>query len=87
MFPEVTRYHFGEIAMSESERLLRFRDLKERGIVENWPTLKRLVEQNGFPPGRYLGANTRVWTPAEIENWLAARPTTRKEAELEARSA
>jgi hypothetical protein len=59
--------------------LLRFSDLKERGIVRNWPSLKRWVETIGFPPGRMLSPNTRVWTEAEIEEWLASRPTKREQ--------
>lgn len=55
-------------------KLLRFNDLKSRGIVTNWPTLLRWVESEGFPPGRMLGPNTRAWNEAEIENWIAARP-------------
>jgi hypothetical protein len=56
-------------------KVIRFRHLKERGIVDNWPQVKRLVEQQGFPPGRYLGANTRVWLEDEIDDWLDTRPT------------
>jgi hypothetical protein len=59
---------------------LRFRDLKARGIVTNWPTLKQRVEKDSFPPGRMIGANTRAWSEAEIEAWLASRPTERKPA-------
>ena len=40
--------------------LLRFSDLAQYG-VNNWPTLKRWIAKEGFPPGRYLAANTRVW--------------------------
>ncbi|MER8644686.1 AlpA family phage regulatory protein [Mesorhizobium sp. M1252] len=55
-------------------KLLRFADLKERGIVCSWPQLKRLVDKNGFPPGRMLGENSRFWTDSEIDIWLASRP-------------
>ena len=55
-------------------RLLRFRDLKESGIVASWPQLKRLQEGQGFPPGRMLSPNVRVWSQAEIDAWLASRP-------------
>jgi predicted DNA-binding transcriptional regulator AlpA len=58
-------------------RFLRFADLKERGIVSNWMTLHRWVESRGFPPGRLLGENTRVWTQEELDHWLASRPTGR----------
>ena len=42
------------------KKLLRFRDLECVGIT-NWPTLKRRVEKEGFPPGHYVG-KSRVWT-------------------------
>jgi predicted DNA-binding transcriptional regulator AlpA len=62
-----------------SKTLLRFKHLKQRHIVENWPTLKRLKEKHGFPPGRLLGDNTRVWTEDEVDEWLDSRPTTHDE--------
>ena len=55
--------------------LLRFRDLKVRGIVGNHVTLKRWIEREGFPPGRMLGPNTRVWREDDIDAWLDLRPT------------
>jgi predicted DNA-binding transcriptional regulator AlpA len=55
--------------------LLRFRDLKERGIVSNHVTLTRWIEREGFPPGLLLGPNTRAWREAEVEAWLASRST------------
>lgn len=54
--------------------LIRFADLKQRGIVHNWPTLRLWIDREGFPPGRRLGPNTRVWTETEIEDWIAKRP-------------
>ena len=54
--------------------LLRFRDLKDRGIVANWPSLKRRIEKDGFPPGRMIGENTRAWLESEIDAWIASRP-------------
>jgi hypothetical protein len=42
-------------------KLLRYRDLKARGVVNNWPTLRNLIAKSGFPPGRLLGPQTRVW--------------------------
>lgn len=58
-----------------TDKLLRFRDLKVRGILKNHVTLGRWVANEGFPPGRMLGPNTRVWLESEIEAWLASRPT------------
>jgi predicted DNA-binding transcriptional regulator AlpA len=62
----------------QSNKLLRFRDLQARGIVSNHVTLKQWVERESFPPGRWLGANTRVWTEAEIEAWVASRPIAKE---------
>lgn len=59
-------------------RLLRFHDLKERKIVTNWPQLRRMVRDYGFPPGMLLGPNTRAWSEDEIEQWVASRPTAPK---------
>jgi predicted DNA-binding transcriptional regulator AlpA len=60
-------------------RYLRFADLKARGIVNNWPTLKRWIEREGFPPGIKLGRNTRAWTEDSVTEWLANRPSWKKE--------
>jgi hypothetical protein len=57
------------------KKWLRFRHLKERGIVGSWPQLKNLIEKEGFPRGRMFGANSRAWDEeTEIEAWLASRP-------------
>ena len=56
---------------------LRFRDLKARGIVSNWVTLGRWIEEQSFPRGRLLSRNTRAWTEAEIMEWIDSRPTTK----------
>ena len=57
-------------------RHLRYRDLQERGIVPNRGTLR----DQGFPPGRLVGPNTRLWNETEITAWLASRPTELKPA-------
>jgi hypothetical protein len=54
---------------------LRFRDLKARNIVNNWPQLRKLQEKHGFPIGRLLSPNIRVWDEEdEVAPWLASRP-------------
>jgi hypothetical protein len=58
-----------------SHTLLRFADLRSRGIVQNWATLTNWIEREGFPVGRKLGPNTRVWTETEVTSWLSNRPT------------
>ena len=56
-------------------RLLRFRDLRERGIINNWPALRYRIDRDGFPPGRMIGPNSRAWTEAEVDAWIKSRPT------------
>ena len=56
-------------------KLLRYADLKDRQIVKSRAQLKNLIEKYGFPPGRMLGPNTRVWDEeTEIAAWLDSRP-------------
>jgi predicted DNA-binding transcriptional regulator AlpA len=54
-------------------KLLKFKDLKALGIVNNWTTLVRWVEAGSFPPGIKLGPNSRAWPEHEIAEWLASR--------------
>jgi predicted DNA-binding transcriptional regulator AlpA len=54
--------------------LLRFADLRARGIVKNWMTLRRWIEREGFPPGVKLGPNSRAWWEQDVMAWLASRP-------------
>jgi hypothetical protein len=57
---------------------VRYADLVAAGIVANWTTLLRLIDDEGFPPGTMIGPNTRAWRVDEVEAWLASRPTARK---------
>ena len=59
--------------------MLRFADLKARGIVNNWQTLSDWIDREGFPPGRMLAPNTRAWTDAEVLDWIASRPVEQKD--------
>jgi predicted DNA-binding transcriptional regulator AlpA len=54
--------------------LLRFRDLKARGIANSWTMLKLRIERDGFPPGRMIGPNSRAWSEEEIDQWFKSRP-------------
>ena len=58
-------------------KYLRFKDLQERNIISNWMTLKRRVENDGFPPGDYLGRNTRAWREDEVMAWCESRRTNK----------
>jgi predicted DNA-binding transcriptional regulator AlpA len=60
--------------------LLRFSDLKKRGIISNWPTLHRWIKFEGFPPGMLLGPNSRAWTDDEVAEWIAKRPSAANRA-------
>jgi predicted DNA-binding transcriptional regulator AlpA len=51
-----------------------YQNLKDNHIVENRMGLKRLVELHGFPPGRLLSAQKRVWLQEEVLEWIASRP-------------
>jgi len=67
---------------TERRRLIRFRDLQERGVVQNWTQLKRLVDTQGFPSGFWLSLNTRAWFEDEIDGWVRSRPVNRDELSL-----
>ena len=58
---------------------LRFRDLKELGVVRNRPTLRNWIKDRGFPPGQLTGPNSRTWGEAEVQAWLDRRPTALRE--------
>ena len=66
--------------MNSQSLLLRFADLKARGIVRNRTTLSRWIKNIGFPPGIMIGMNTRTWTEEEIDAWLAERARAEAEA-------
>jgi hypothetical protein len=61
-------------------KLVKFSDLKNRGIVENHTRLRDLIEQQNFPPGIWTGPNSHRWWDDEIEAWLSACPTERPQA-------
>jgi hypothetical protein len=54
--------------------ILRFADLKRRGIATNWSTLKRLIDRSGFPKGFLLTEHMRCWFEADVATWLESRP-------------
>jgi hypothetical protein len=58
-------------------KLIRFNHLKERGICQNRERLAYLIEHQNFPPGFWLGPNTRVWWDDVVEAWLETCPTER----------
>jgi predicted DNA-binding transcriptional regulator AlpA len=57
---------------------LRFPDLVGMKVVNSRMTLHRLIAEHDFPPGRLITPNARAWSEAEIDAWIASRPTAKK---------
>jgi predicted DNA-binding transcriptional regulator AlpA len=54
-------------------KVLRFSDLKARGVVNNRATLSRWIKNYGFPAGFLLGPNSRGWYEEDVADWLSRR--------------
>jgi len=63
----------------EVPQLLRFKDLQRLNVTASWAGLRNLQDNQDFPLGKLLGPSTRVWTAAEVNAWLASRPTNPSE--------
>jgi predicted DNA-binding transcriptional regulator AlpA len=61
-------------------KLIRYNDLVAMGVVNSRMTLKRLIDTQGFPPGKLITPNARAWEEVEVNGWIANRPTARKPA-------
>jgi predicted DNA-binding transcriptional regulator AlpA len=59
-------------------KFLRYPDLVEMNVVRSRMTLKRLIDSQGFPPGRLITPNSRAWTDEEVIEWLDNRPVAKK---------
>jgi predicted DNA-binding transcriptional regulator AlpA len=57
---------------------IRYRDLAAAGIVASWNQLFKMIDTEGFPPGVLLSPNIRAWKLADVEEWLAKRPSGRR---------
>jgi predicted DNA-binding transcriptional regulator AlpA len=55
------------MSVKPQTRYLRFRDLKERGIVSNWTTLGRWMRNGRFPKPVRLGPNSSAWILDEVD--------------------
>jgi predicted DNA-binding transcriptional regulator AlpA len=53
---------------------LRYSELKARGVVKNRTQLKHMIDSYGFPRGRLLSPNVRVWTDTEVDEYIDSRP-------------
>ncbi len=68
-------------------KYLRFEDLRQRGIVGNRVTLGNWIRDHGFPAGILAGPNSRIWPEADVDAWLASRPTAPKSRSSEREAA
>jgi predicted DNA-binding transcriptional regulator AlpA len=59
-------------------KLIRYNDLVARGVVASRMTLWRLIREYNFPEGKLITPNARAWDEAEVDAWIASRPTARK---------
>jgi predicted DNA-binding transcriptional regulator AlpA len=61
---------------------IRFPNLVEKGVVNagGRMTLKRLIDNEGFPPGVLITPNARAWDEDLVDAWIAGRPSARKAA-------
>ena len=62
-----------------SFRLWRFSDLRARGLVNSRAQLKLMVELYGFPPGKMLTPNARVWVADEVIAYYESRTSELKD--------
>jgi hypothetical protein len=46
--------------------------------VSSRMTLKRLIDNQSFPPGFLITPNARAWIEDEVLQWIANRPAARK---------
>lgn len=67
--------------MDDAKKLLRFADLKARGVVTSWPQLRRLVDNYAFPPGYLLSPAVRVWDAEAVDIWLDSRRAAARSAQ------
>jgi predicted DNA-binding transcriptional regulator AlpA len=65
---------------------IRYPDLVAKGIVNSRMTLQRLIDFQDFPAGILITPNARAWDEAEIDRWIANRPTARKPSTRKAKS-
>ena len=67
-------------------KLIRYTDLVAKRIVNSRMTLKRLIDNQGFPAGVLVTPNSRAWNEEEVDVWIAGRPSARKPSTRKASS-
>jgi predicted DNA-binding transcriptional regulator AlpA len=63
---------------SRTVKLIHYADLVAKGIVNSRMTLKRLIDNQGFPPGIRVTPNSRAWIEEDVDAWIVGRPSARK---------
>ena len=56
-------------------QLIDYNGLVSKGVARSRMTLKRLIQNEGFPTGWLISPNARVWDEAEVEEWIRGRAT------------
>ncbi len=64
--------------VGSNKDFLRYKDLVQRGIVNNRQTLWRWINNHDFPPGVLIGPNSRAWKSSDVDEWIDGRPETKK---------
>jgi predicted DNA-binding transcriptional regulator AlpA len=59
-------------------KLIDYNVLVAKGVVNSRMTLKRLIDDHGFPPGILVTPNARRWNEDLVDEWVANRPAARK---------
>ncbi len=59
--------------MPEREQLLTLKEVCEL-VAMSPSTVRRRIEDAGFPPGIMVGPRARRWLRSEIEAWIESRP-------------
>jgi predicted DNA-binding transcriptional regulator AlpA len=62
----------------DRKRYISYPGLVDKGAVNSRMTLWRMIREHGFPEGIMITPNRRVWDEAEVDAWIASRPTARK---------
>lgn len=66
-----------ESTLPTGARILRWPDLKARGVVESRTTLWRMVRSGAFPRPVALTKRSRGWLESEVDGWIAQRAAER----------
>jgi Prophage CP4-57 regulatory protein (AlpA) len=55
-----------------------YNGLLRKGVFNSRMTLWRAIRDRGFPEGILITPSRRVWAEAEVDAWIASRPTAKK---------